>query len=276
VGAVGVLDLAEVRSGLIRLDRRLDELARGLGGNAEAPGGTSVGEVQPAGSTGNDMPASIPLVSPGAEVPPWMSHSSVAADDGPAAPPVTVAPAVINGRADAGTAAVARAEEEAAQILARVHQRADEVRDQIRELVMVRDHLRGATEEIMASYGEALTALDLRFEATVAAAGIDGDPARAGSAVAATPSGRRFVGDVSVVAGPFGDLDGIRTLENALVGIAAVERVSLAGFTDRNVHMDLSLSTECDLAAELTRTLPFACETESASDTDLTLRLKAA
>ncbi len=167
---------------------------------------------------------------------------------------------------------LARAEEEAARILARVHQRADEVRGQIRELVSMRDHLRATTQEIIVTYGQALSALDQRFDDALAA--VDGDADRR-PGESASAGQRRFVGDVRVVAGPLRDLDGIRILEEALMRIDAVEHLALTGFADHNVQIELRLSVECDLLTELQRALPFAFEVEAMAGADLGLRLSA-
>jgi len=177
------------------------------------------------------------------------------------------APAPSNGHSDPATVTLARAEEEAARILARVHQRVGEVQGQIDELLRVRDHLRVATQEIVKSYGEVLLELDRRFEAI-------SDQPEAVSAVSSLRS--PFVGAVRVVAGPFRDLGAIRMLEEALAGIDAVQSVSLAGFTDDNVQIDLELVQPCDLVAELERTLPFACDIESLPGVDPGLLLRAA
>jgi hypothetical protein len=278
--AAGVLDLAEVRSGLIQLDRRLDELARGLVSRTDAEMSETV--APPAATVSDDVPASIPLVSHPASVPPWMSHSSVSANDGDIEQmtplPAGLAPHSGNGNAaplpvahhghgDAGTVTLARAEQEAARILARVHQRADEVQGQIDELLRVRDHLRVSTQEIVTAYGEVLSELDRRFDAAT--------PAPESPETVSALHGR-FIGDVRVEAGPFRDLGAIRLLEEALAGIEAVASVSLAGFTDHDVQIDLCLVQPCDLVAELERALPFACEIESLPGADLGLLLRAA
>jgi hypothetical protein len=290
---VAVLDLAEVRSGLMELDRRLDELSRGLVSKADADTGTSEVNRGWSASTAADVPASIPLMSPPppasssvspspeSTLPESPSPSSVPASGVPAPDPASAERSPVGGasaaRADVATVTVARAEEEAARILARVHERADQVKGQIRELLGVRDRLRVTTQEIMTTYGEALSALDREFDVAAAAAG-ESDEARrdllAPSPVVADR--RRFVGGVKVVAGPVRDLDAIRTLEDAFAGIDAVESISLTGFTDNNAQIELRLGAECELVTEFERALPFAFEVEPVSDADLGLRLRAA
>lgn len=282
-----MLDLAEVRSGLMQLDRRLDELARGLESKADTEAGAPVVDRGPVAPTAADVPASIPLVSPS----PWPSQS--------VSPPVSPAvspPATIGGAGtpdavlvepptpstspaatdDVATVTLARAEEEAAQILARVHQRADEVKGQIRELLGVRDHLRVTTHEIMVTYAQALNALERQFDGSATATdATDGAQADASVPGTVSPPARRFAGEVKVVAGPVRDLGEIRMLEDALGTIEAVERISLTGFADRSVQIELHLSVECELATEFERALPFAFEVESASDGELVLALRA-
>ena len=282
-----MLDLAEVRSGLMQLDRRLDELARGLESKADTDTGSPVvdrGPVShgPVTPTVADVPASIPLVSPSQSVSPPASPAvsppvtigGAATPDAVPAEPSTASssPAALN---DAATVTLARAEEEAAQILARVHQRADEVKGQIQELLGMRDHLRVTTHEIMVTYAQALNALERQFDgsATDAIDEAEGDAPAPGTV---SPPARRFAGEVKVVAGPVRDLGEIRILEDALRGIEAVERISLTGFADRSVQIELHLSVECELVTEFERALPFGFEVESMSDAELVLRLRAA
>lgn len=296
-----MVDLAEVRSGLMQLDRRLDELARGLVHKPDTDVGEDADAVERDSevSTAADVPASIPLVSsrpasaprapaaPATSVPTVasVSEAPVACSPAPSVQnnggpnPATVQRATSPGpssqRTEAAVVTLARAEEEAARILARVHERADQVKTEIRELLAVRDRLRVTTQEILATYGQALSALEIPSDDAIAA--LDGDDGSQGEAseTAAIHDHRLFSGDVSVIAGPVRDLGAIRMLEDALVGIEAVESVSLTGFTDHNVQIELRLETECGLVSEFARALPFAFEIESVSDADLALRLSA-
>ncbi len=124
----------------------------------------------------------------------------------------------------------------------------------------------------MSTYGKALTALERRFDAALTVVDGEGDWLAHGLMSSVR---REFVGDVRVVAGPLRDLGGIRTLEDALMSIEAIESVALTGFADDNVQIELRLSVECDLIAEFERALPFAFEVESIADADLGLRLSA-
>jgi hypothetical protein len=275
----------------MELDRRLEELTRGMAKEAEpAPHAPAVNGIA-APSRDADVPASIPLVSRSS----WLPPAVPAAENGVPTAPTTVngssngsangssngssngvAHAPTGAREDAATVVLAQAEEEAARILTRVHERADEVKDQIRELLGVRDQLRVSTREIMVTCGEALSALEQRCDTAVAMAGDSDVAAGEWPALdALAPVRRHYVGDVKVVAGPFRDLGAIRMLEDALAGIAAVESVSLAGFAHHNVHIDVRLGVECDLVAELEPVFPFAYEVESVPGADLTLRLRA-
>jgi hypothetical protein len=147
-----------------------------------------------------------------------------------------------------------------------------QVKQQIDELLRVRELLRESLRAVIGQCERALSVLEHGMQLPPAPA----DAAASASEQAALPlkidlRPSVYSGSVSLRVGPFVDISQVDTLEIALLQVPGAERVEVKEFAGRDAVAELRLYQPVRLVEELQRVLPFAFEVTNGDATSLTL-----
>lgn len=196
--------------------------------------------------------------------------------------------------------AIARAEAEAARLLAVAHERVDELKAQIEQLLGVRERLLESARDLVRQYEHEVTKLELAYPASTAAEATASPPPAAPPAVpppgySATATSRSaptaapaseppapeassrpalFEGVVTVIVPWVSRLQTIQVLEDSLSRVRGTQMAYVRGYHQGEVRLELLLGEPVDLIGELNRVLPYAFAVESASQDEIIIRLE--
>jgi hypothetical protein len=159
------------------------------------------------------------------------------------------------------------------------------VKQQIDELLRVRELLRESLRAVLGHCERALSVLEHGAPSLpAAAADMAASAAASGTAAASVAASEGAVaslqidlrpsvysGSVSLRVGPFTDISQVDTLEIALLQVPGAERVEIKEFAGRDAVAELRLYQPVRLTEELQRVLPFAFEVTGGDAASLTL-----
>lgn len=157
------------------------------------------------------------------------------------------------------------------------HAQVAQVKQQIEDLLRVREMLRASLRNSLGECERMLAQLD-RGEPVSSVPGAGGGEAFAVSGVVpdAAPAGISlrpsvFQGSVSLRVGPLNDISQVDTLEIALLQVPGAEQVEVKEFSGRDAVVEIRLFQPVRLVEELHRVLPFSFEVTYGDATALTL-----
>jgi hypothetical protein len=299
--------VSDIRDTLAQLDRRLSDLKREIASIGDE-GQSSAAGSPPARSVAYDaaaararmgepdVPSSVPAFAPPPL--PRVGEPARAAEPTASAPAaMTAAPAAPRTAAPPSAAAdafapheiVAKAEAEAARLLAHAHERVDDLKAQIEQLLGVRDRLLSSAKDLVRQYEEEVTQLELTYPASSAESEIGSVPPSQAPPASEPPASHAafeapppeppprpalFDGVVTITVPWISRIQTIQVLEDSLFRVRGAHKAYVRGYHQGEVRFELELGEAVDLIGELNRALPYAFAIESASQDEIVIRLE--
>ena len=205
------------------------------------------------------------------------------AEPAAAAPPPAAAPRPVPPPAPAPAPATDPAPPAVADAAA-PEPRVDELREEIADLVRIRNQLESAARELVAEYDRLVGRLqELQPAAAteavdappVAPAPASAPPAGQPTAAGAAEDARTFQGALVVDAGPFTDITTLTAFEQALAGVPDAKEVHVRGFEASRALVNIRLVRPVALVAWLRERLPLSIAVREATVGRLVLDVAA-
>jgi hypothetical protein len=176
---------------------------------------------------------------------------------------------------DLALAIIARAEQQASDIVSAAHDRVVALNRQAQELMELRDGLRRSARELLRDYDAALTRLEggESLEAPAAMTREAETPPQ--PQPPEEPAPRPYSGSVTLAAGAFADVADLATFAEAVGRVPGAREVTVDRFDGRHADLAIQLDSEIALATELQRVVPFAIEVEETDESTVSVALQS-